>query len=161
MTALAGILIPVDSVLVAQTHSKCPSLNPCSTITLSSSVRPEWWYATPFIIVSFRISQRPTLVTERLWRIAKRAWSIFFRSLSSSCRFFFGLNGLSFLTIKNENELEPYLLFEIDCDSSVTISLISDLSHVKFWGMLAAILCASLSHRFLVFQNKITDFIFW
>jgi len=41
MTALAGRLMPVLRVLVAQSIKSEPSLNPLSTISLSSVVRPE------------------------------------------------------------------------------------------------------------------------
>ncbi len=48
ITAFAGRLIPVLSVLVAHSTNNVPSLNPFSTISRSSVVKPEWWYATPY-----------------------------------------------------------------------------------------------------------------
>jgi len=42
ITALAGIFIPVDNVLVATMTKMDPSLNPCSIVYLSSDVRPLW-----------------------------------------------------------------------------------------------------------------------
>lgn len=59
MTALAGKLIPVLNVLVAQRTNKLPYRNPFSTTSLSSLVNPEWWYATPYGIVYPNTWQSP------------------------------------------------------------------------------------------------------